>query len=106
MPIIKNITKYKPYELSLSAILQAKAAEVLYFEELRRREEIEEELAKAREELEAMKSQRDMALDELRVVLDQKLLLEKQVQKSDAMEKGLEDKIISALDFLRNYKKQ
>jgi len=90
----------------VSPIFQAKAAENLYIGELRRREEIEDELAKAREELEAAKSQRDMALEELRVVLDQKLLLEKRVQKSDAMENDLEDKIISALDLLRNYKKQ
>ncbi|KAJ8450229.1 hypothetical protein Cgig2_033423 [Carnegiea gigantea] len=91
---------------AIDATRKAKAAESLYFGELRRREEIEDELAKAREELEAAKSQRDMALEELRVVLDQKLLLEKRVQKSDAMEKDLEDKIISALDLLRSYKKQ
>lgn len=91
---------------AIDATRKAKAAESLYFGELRRREEIEDELAKAREELEAAKSQRDMALEELRVVLDQKLLIEKRVEKSDAMEKDLEDKIISALDLLRNYKKQ
>lgn len=55
-------------------ILQAKAAESLYHEELRRRKELEEELTKAKQKLESTKKERDMALDELRIVMDQKLL--------------------------------
>lgn len=95
-------------EFSLVAniqIIQANAADSLYYEELRRRQELEDELAKTKEILESTKMERDMALDELRVAVDQKLLLKNRAEKSDMMGEELEDNLISALELLQSIKK-
>lgn len=86
--------------------LQAKASENLYAEELKQRKEIEEALEKEKLELERMKKQQDEVMEELRIALDQKSLLESQIAESDRMVKELEQKIISAVDLLQNYKRE
>lgn len=73
---------------------------------MRQRKEIEEALAREREELEKMKKQRDEVMEELRAALDQKSLLESQIVESDQMAVRLEQKIISAVELLQNYKKE
>lgn len=86
--------------------LQAKASEFLYNEELRQRKEIEDTVAREREELEKMKRQRDEVMEELRAALEQKLQLESQIAESDQMVHNLEQKIISAVDLLQSYKRE
>ncbi|KAK9910410.1 hypothetical protein M0R45_034375 [Rubus argutus] len=90
----------------IDAMRRAKASEYLYNEELRQRKEIENILAKEREELEKMKRQRDEVMGELRAALDQKSQLESQIAESDQIVKSLEQKIISAVDLLQNYKRE
>ncbi|KNA15816.1 hypothetical protein SOVF_094750 isoform A [Spinacia oleracea] len=90
---------------AIEAIRTANAADSLYYEELRRRQELEDELAKTKEILESTKMERDMALDELRVAVDQKLLLKNRAEKSDMMGEELEDNLISALELLQSIKK-
>jgi chromosome segregation ATPase len=85
---------------------QAKASENLYTEESKRRKEVEEELAKEKEELERINRECDEVMEELRIAEDQKSLLEKQIKESDQMVKELEQKIISAVGLLQNYKKE
>jgi predicted nucleic acid-binding Zn-ribbon protein len=58
--------------------LQAKASENSYVEALKQRKEIEEALAKEKEELEKMKNQCDEVKEELQIALDQKSSLERQ----------------------------
>ncbi|GAB4859613.1 hypothetical protein Ancab_011087 [Ancistrocladus abbreviatus] len=82
----------------MAAMRKAKSAENLFIEELRRKREIEQELAKRNEELENMKNQLDMVLKELRFATNEKSSLESRVSE-------LEEKIASALDLLQNYKK-
>lgn len=73
---------------------------------MRQRKETEDILEKEREELEKMKRQRDEVMGELRAALDQKSQLESQIVESDQMVKSLEQKIISAVDLLQNYKRE
>ncbi|GAB4843798.1 hypothetical protein Ancab_013763 [Ancistrocladus abbreviatus] len=82
----------------MEAMRKAKSAENLFIEELRRRREIEQELAKQNEELENMKNQLDMVLEELRIATNQKSSLKSRVSE-------LEEKIASAAELLQNYKK-
>ncbi|KAL5572863.1 hypothetical protein UlMin_022460 [Ulmus minor] len=91
---------------AIDAIRRAKTSEGLYAEELKQRKLIEEALRKEREVLENMKNQRDQVMEELQAAQNQKSLLENQVAESDAMVKELEQKIISAVDLLQNYKKE
>lgn len=90
----------------VAANLQAKASESLYAEELIHRKEVEEALAKEKLELEWMKKQQDEVNEELQISLNQKSLLESQIAESDQMVKELEQKIISAVELLQNYKKE
>ncbi|PON92089.1 GPCR kinase [Trema orientale] len=91
---------------AIDAIRRAKATESLYAEELKHRKEIEEALAKERGELDKMKNQRNEVWEELRAAMDQKSLLESQIAESDEMVKQLEQKILSAVELLQNYKKE
>lgn len=86
--------------------LQAKASESLYVEELKQRKEIEEALAKEKEELGKMKNQHEKVMEELQIALDQKSSLEMQIATSEQMVKELEQKIIAAVGLLQNYKKE
>ncbi|XP_012083381.1 U-box domain-containing protein 33 isoform X3 [Jatropha curcas] len=91
---------------AIEAIRRAKASEGLYAEEVRRRKEIEETLAKEKEKLEKMKSERDEVMEELHIALDQKKILESQIADAEQMVRELEQKIISAVELLQNYKKE
>ncbi|XP_008232891.1 PREDICTED: U-box domain-containing protein 33 [Prunus mume] len=102
----ERIRRGKAEKDAIDAIRRAKASELLYNEELRQRKEIEEALAREREELKKMKKQRDEVMEELRAALDQKSLLESQIVESDQMAVRLEQKIISAVELLQNYKKE
>eukprot|EP00258_Populus_trichocarpa_P024766 XP_024440785.1 U-box domain-containing protein 33 isoform X4 [Populus trichocarpa] len=97
----------------VEAIRKAKASESLYTEESKRRTVVEEELAKEKEELEKINKElekinkeQDEVMGELCIAQDHKSLLEKQIEESDEMVKELEQKIISAVGLLQNYKKE
>ncbi|XWS77022.1 hypothetical protein CRYUN_Cryun01aG0227900 [Craigia yunnanensis] len=91
---------------ALEAIRRVKASEILYTRELKQRKEIEEALAKEREELDMMKNQHDEVMVELQDAWDQKSSLEKQIVETEKVVKELEEKIISAVELLQNYKKE
>ncbi|XP_011036393.1 PREDICTED: U-box domain-containing protein 33-like isoform X1 [Populus euphratica] len=97
----------------VEAIHKAKASESLYTEESKRRTVVEEELAKEKEELEKIdkelekiNKEQDEVMGELCIAQDHKSLLEKQIEVSDEMVKELEQRIISAVGLLQNYKKE
>lgn len=77
--------------------------ESLYSEELRRRKELEEALAKEREDFETFKNQQ---AEELSVACDQRILLESQIASSNHMMQELQDKIASNEDVLEVCKKE
>ena len=89
---------------SWPSILQAKTSETLYTKELRRRKEIEEALARGKEENETMKHQLDAVREELRGALKQKESQEIQIANFDRMVQELEHKIFFAVELLRKYK--
>lgn len=92
--------------LIVAANLQAKASESLYTEELKRRKEVEEALGKENLELERLRKQQDEVNEELQISLDQKSLLESQIAEVDQTVNELEQKIVSAVELLQNYKKE
>ncbi|GAB4861735.1 hypothetical protein Ancab_036989 [Ancistrocladus abbreviatus] len=102
----ESMRRQKAEKNTIQAIRKAKAAESLYSDELRWRKNIEDELAKGKEELESIKNQRDMIFDELQNAQDQKSSLESQVEKSNLMVKELEEKIVAAVELLEKYKKE
>ncbi|XWS46100.1 hypothetical protein CRYUN_Cryun14cG0034500 [Craigia yunnanensis] len=100
------VRRAKAEKNGLEAIRRVKESEILYTQELKQRKEIEEALAKEKEELSRMKNQRDEVMVELQNALDQKSSLEKQIVESEKVVKELEEKIISAVELLQNYKKE
>ncbi|MBA0757964.1 hypothetical protein Gotri_021006 [Gossypium trilobum] len=91
---------------ALVAIRRVKASEILYAQELKQRKEIEEALAKEKDELGKMKNQRDEVRIELQAALGQKSSLENQIAESEKEVKELQEKIFSAVELLQNYKKE
>ncbi|XP_021767019.1 U-box domain-containing protein 33-like [Chenopodium quinoa] len=102
---IESIRRCRAEKDAIEASGKANAAENMYYEELRRRKELEEELAKTTEKLESTNKVHDMALDKLRNILDQNLLLKNRTEKSDVIGEELEENLISALELLQSIKK-
>ncbi|KAJ7951146.1 putative U-box domain-containing protein kinase family protein [Quillaja saponaria] len=102
----ETLRRGKAEKDAIEAMRKAKASESLYARELKVRKEVEEALENERDELEKMKSQRDEVKEQLQLTLDQKSALEIQVAESEHKVKELEQKIISAVDLLKNYKKE
>ena len=86
--------------------LQAQVSDRLCAEELKQRKEIEEALAKEKEEHEKVKIQLSKAMEDLQFALDQKSSLESKIAESNEMVEGLELRIVSAVELLQIYKKE
>ena len=78
----------------------------MYQEELKLRKEQEEEVQKANEELDNMKSQINKVNEELLLALDQKLSLENLIASTELIIKELELKHISADELSQKYKNE
>ncbi|CAK9143337.1 unnamed protein product [Ilex paraguariensis] len=102
----ESIRRRKSEKDAIEAVHRAKVSETLYTKELRRRKEIEEALARGKEENETMKHQLDAVREELQGALEQKESLEIQIANSDRMVQELEEKIFSAVELLRKYKNE
>lgn len=70
------------------------------------REELEDMLAKQRQEIESMKNQHLQCIEELKVIREQTPVLESQITKSHHLEKELEEKIIQAVELLIKFREQ
>ncbi|KAL9176205.1 hypothetical protein ABFS82_02G163900 [Erythranthe guttata] len=102
----ESIRRKKAEKDGIDFIRRAKASEVLYVEELRRRKESEEALARDRKETERLQWELNGIMEELRVAQDQKYSLECQIADSDRMVDELEQKMFSAVDLLQKYKQE
>ncbi|CAL5381937.1 unnamed protein product [Camellia sinensis] len=91
---------------AIDAIRRAKTSESLHAEEMRKRKEYEEALARGREELENMKRHVDEVMEELRIAQEHKSSLENQIASSNRMILELEQKMFSAVELLQKYKKE
>lgn len=78
----------------------------MYSEEFRHRKEVEEALAKHKEEVEKMQCQLDEIKEKLRIAMEQKFSLECQIATSDKTIQELEQKMFSAVELLQTYKKE
>uniref|UniRef100_A0A2P2JS06 RING-type E3 ubiquitin transferase n=3 Tax=Rhizophora mucronata TaxID=61149 RepID=A0A2P2JS06_RHIMU len=96
----------KAQKEAIEAIRRARASECLYNEESKQRKEIEDLLAKEKDKLGKMIDEQNRAMKELCTLSDQKSMLESQVTESDQMAGELEQKIVSAVELLQNYKKE
>lgn len=85
---------------------QAKASETIYADELRQRRDIEEALAKSKEEANQMKSKLNKMLADLQAAQAQTSSLERQLLNSDTTVQELEQKMFSAVDLLQKYRKE
>ncbi|KAG5521985.1 hypothetical protein RHGRI_034265 [Rhododendron griersonianum] len=102
----ESVRRRKAEKDAIDAFRRAKTSERVYTEELRQRKETEEALLRGREELEKMKQQVDVVLDELRISTEQRSSLETQIANSEKMVQELEHKMFSAVELLQKYKKQ
>ncbi|GMH00514.1 hypothetical protein Nepgr_002353 [Nepenthes gracilis] len=102
----ESMRRRKAERDTIEAIRKAKAAEIVYSDELRLTKQIKGDLAKGKEELESIKNQSDKIFEELQNALDQRSFLENEIEKSNLMVKELEEKIVSAVELLQNYKKE
>lgn len=78
----------------------------MFSDELKKRKEIEESLARAKEENQKMKLQLDEVKENLRAALEQKSSLESQIVTSDEMVEDLKQKMFSAVELLQKYKQE
>lgn len=78
----------------------------MFSDELKRRKEIEESVARAKEETQKMKLQLDEVKENLRAALERKSSLESQIVTSDEMVEDLKQKMFSAVELLQKYKQE
>ncbi|KAG5557123.1 hypothetical protein RHGRI_007404 [Rhododendron griersonianum] len=102
----ESVRRRKAEKDAIDAFRRAKTSERVYTEELRQRKETEEALLRGREELEKMKQQAEIVLDERRISSEQRSSLETQIANSEKMVQELEHKMFSAVELLQKYKKQ
>ncbi|KAI4351709.1 hypothetical protein L6164_006041 [Bauhinia variegata] len=74
--------------------------------EMIRRKELEELLAKEKQEVQKMKNQRDELMHRLQMVKDQNLVLKSQLDDSRSMVPELEEKIVSAVELLISFREK
>ncbi|XP_030928443.1 U-box domain-containing protein 33-like isoform X2 [Quercus lobata] len=91
---------------AIEAKRRAQVLESLCTEESKQRKEIEEALAKEKEEHEKVKIQLNKVMEDLRVALDEKSSLESQIAESDGMVEELELSIASVVQLLQTCKKE
>ncbi|XP_050249606.1 U-box domain-containing protein 33-like isoform X3 [Quercus robur] len=91
---------------AIEAKRRAQVLESLCTEESKQRKEIEEALAKEKEEHEKVKIQLNKVMEDLRVALDKKSSLESQIAESDGMVEELELRIASVVQLLQTCKKE
>ncbi|KAL4621989.1 hypothetical protein ACB092_06G264900 [Castanea dentata] len=91
---------------AIEAMHKAQVSDRLCAEKLKQRKEIEEALAKEKEEHEKVKIELSKAMEDLQFALDQKSSLESKIAESNEMVEGLELRIVSAVELLQTYKKE
>ncbi|KAI3756876.1 hypothetical protein L1987_56700 [Smallanthus sonchifolius] len=89
---------------AIQAKCKVKASENLYAEELRKRREIDEALEKSKEEDETIKKEVDEVVEQVRMTLEQKSFVESEIAEFEHTVQDLEQKLLSAVDVLQNYK--
>ncbi|KAJ0113485.1 hypothetical protein Patl1_00457 [Pistacia atlantica] len=95
--------RVKAEKATIEANRKARALEISYNKELRRRKEIEEVLANEKQEFQNMKKQWN---EERLIAVDQRVPLENQVATFNYMIKELEEEKLSAVEMSQVYKRE
>ncbi|KAF8412249.1 hypothetical protein HHK36_000209 [Tetracentron sinense] len=91
---------------SVDAIRKAKASESLYRKEMKLRKEMEEMLAREKQEVEKIKNLQSEIMEDLQMVQDQKSVLDSRIAESNRMIEELEEKIVSGMELLKTLNEQ
>ncbi|KAL6323104.1 hypothetical protein AAG906_027365 [Vitis piasezkii] len=102
----ESLRRSKAEKDAIEAIRRAKEAERSFSGELKLRRDIEEALQAQGKELESLRNKQQEIMEELKISLNHKSLLENQIADSEQVVKELEEKIIAAVELLQNYKKE
>ncbi|KAI3701218.1 hypothetical protein L2E82_45867 [Cichorium intybus] len=102
----ESIRRRKAEKDALEAKRRVKVSEALYANELKFRREIDESLQKTKQEHENIQKELNEISQELQTALEQKSFLESQIVDLDQTVHELEQKMFSAVDLLKNYKKE
>ncbi|XP_050223828.1 U-box domain-containing protein 32-like isoform X2 [Mercurialis annua] len=106
MAFEEAVKRWKEEDDAMEAKCKAMALENLCVKEISLRKEMEEKLARGKQDIEKTKNQRDTFVKEFQKVQEQKSVLEDQLAESSGVVKGLEEKILSAVELLISFKKQ
>nr|XP_043630588.1 U-box domain-containing protein 33-like [Erigeron canadensis] len=102
----ESIRRRKTERDTIEAKRKTKASENLYAEELRRRRESEETLEKIKGEHRNLKKELVEISEELRMTLEHKSSLKSQVAVFHQTVQELEQKMLSTVELLQNYKRE
>ncbi|CAI9768893.1 unnamed protein product [Fraxinus pennsylvanica] len=102
----ESIKRKKAEKDVIDAIHRAKACESMLMEELRYQREIEEAIARDREEVKKVKYQLDEVMKDIEVSQDQKSILECQISSSTKSIEKLEQEIFSTTELLQKYRNE
>ncbi|MCD7463068.1 hypothetical protein HAX54_049885 [Datura stramonium] len=102
----ESIKRRKAEKDVIEARRRAKASETVYADELRRRRELEEALAKDKEKAVQMKSKLKKLMEDVQAAQAQTSSVEGQLLNSDTQVQELEQKMFSAVDLLQKYRKE
>ncbi|XP_044506228.1 U-box domain-containing protein 32 isoform X3 [Mangifera indica] len=100
------VQQWKEEDEAVEAKCKVEALQSLSVKEMSQRKELEELLARQRQEVERIKNQHDKIVKELQIVQGQKSLLESQLAESHCVAKELEEKILSAVELLISFKQK
>lgn len=102
----ESVKRRKAEKDAIEARRRAKASETIYADELRRRREIEEALAKDKEKADQMIELLNKLRTDLQLAEAQNSSLEGQLLNSNTQVQELEQKMFSAVDLLQKYRKE
>ncbi|KAM1613469.1 hypothetical protein PS2_001970 [Malus domestica] len=104
--IEETTRRWKEEDDAVEAKCKAKAFESLCTKEMSQRKEMEEMLARLKQEIDRVKDESEESIRQLPMVEDKKLVLEKQLEASQSEVKELEEKIISAAGLLISFREK
>ncbi|GAV79309.1 Usp domain-containing protein/U-box domain-containing protein/Pkinase_Tyr domain-containing protein [Cephalotus follicularis] len=100
------VKRWKAEDDAMEAKCEVKTLESICVKEMSQRKEMVEVLARGKLEVERMKNQQDESMKGLRMVQNQKSVLESRLAESHVTVKELEEKIISAVGLLISFKEK
>ncbi|CAM8978691.1 unnamed protein product [Rhodiola kirilowii] len=102
----ESLKRQKAEKNAVEAARRAEAAEKIYLDEVRIRQESEDAILKHKQKLEKMGNQLVALMEELNIVVKTKSLLQGEVAESKKTVEELREKIVSSVQMLLSYKNE